>query len=70
MGRAGNEGFKFNGDCSMKLGLLFLVICVSQNCFASDIYKCIDAQGKKIFSDKPCPKDTNETKLKYKKTAL
>lgn len=54
----------------MKLGLLVLVVCVSQNCFSSDVYKCIDAQGKKIFSDKPCPKDTNETKLKHKKTAL
>lgn len=50
----------------MKTGLLVLTICMVQNCFATDIYKCVDAQGKHIFSDKQCPKNTSQEQVKHK----
>ncbi|OZY85521.1 hypothetical protein CBP51_00260 [Cellvibrio mixtus] len=50
----------------MKTGVLVLAICMVQNCFAADIYKCIDAQGKHIFSDKQCPKNTSQEHIKHK----
>lgn len=50
----------------MKTGLLVLAIFMAQNCLAADIYKCVDSQGKHIFSDKQCPKNTNQEQVKHK----
>lgn len=38
----------------MKAGILILVLIFSENIVASEFYKCVDAAGKKIFSDTPC----------------
>lgn len=54
----------------MKAGLLVVVICMSPICFGKDFYKCIDAQGKPIFSDKQCPKSTSQSKISYKETSF
>lgn len=54
----------------MKSGLLMLAIFVSQSCSAADIYKCIDAQGKQVFSDKQCPKNTSQTKVNHKNASF
>ena len=54
----------------MKSGLLVLAIFVSQSCFAADIYKCVDAQGKQVFSDKQCPKNTSQTTVNHKNASF
>jgi uncharacterized protein YpmS len=59
-----------NGDLTMKSGLLVLVIFVSQGCFAAEIYKCIDAQGKYTFADKQCPKHASQTKVNHKEASF
>lgn len=53
----------------MKRYFLTLMILISPASFASDIYKCVDENGKQVFSDKKCPKSTAE-KIEYKETSL
>lgn len=49
----------------MKAGLLVLAIGMAQNCFATDIYKCIDTHGRLIFSYKQCPNNTSQKQVKH-----
>src|SRR5687768_14832463 len=53
----------------MKQYFFALVILTSPNSFAADIYKCLDENGKQVFSDKKCPK-SNAEKIEYKETSL
>ena len=54
----------------MKARILVLAIFMAHNCFAADFYKCIDAQGKHIFSDKQCPKNASQTKVNHKEASF
>lgn len=54
----------------MKVGLLVLAVFLSQSSLAADIYRCIDSQGKQIFADKKCPKNTTQATIRYKKTSF
>ncbi|MDO8342671.1 MAG: DUF4124 domain-containing protein [Cellvibrio sp.] len=53
----------------MKKYFFALMILISPISFAADIYKCIDKNGKQVYSDKKCPK-SNAEKIEYKETSL
>jgi hypothetical protein len=54
----------------MKTGFLVLVISMSPICFSADVYKCIDAERKRVVSDKQCTKNTSQEKINYKEASL
>ncbi len=43
-----------------------LIVLLTLNVYASNIYKCTQANGKAGFSDRPCPKNVNEEQLNIK----
>lgn len=53
----------------MKGYLFALMVGLSPYVFASEIYKCVDENGKQVYSDKKCPKSTAE-KIEYNETSL
>lgn len=53
----------------MERYFLIFMILISSNSFAADIYKCVDENGKQVYSDKKCSKSTAE-KIEYKETSL
>lgn len=46
--------------------LLVYVLLISSNTFATEVFKCVQPDGKNVFSDKPCPKGVGEEKVTYK----
>lgn len=46
--------------------LLVYVLLVSTNAFATEVFKCVQPDGRNVFSDKPCPKGVEEEKVIYK----
>ena len=48
--------------------LVYLLIIISLNVQADNAYKCIQANGKITFSDRPCPVDSTAEHLDIKKT--
>lgn len=53
----------------MKAGAFIMTILISPASFAADIYKCVDENGKQVYSDKKCPPSTAE-KVEYKEISL
>ncbi|HSC66283.1 MAG TPA: DUF4124 domain-containing protein [Cellvibrio sp.] len=46
-----------------------LMVAMAPNLYASEIYKCVDQNGKQVYSDKKCPKATAE-KIEYNEASL
>jgi hypothetical protein len=46
--------------------MMVCVLLVSSNAFATEVFKCVQSDGKNVFSDKPCPKGAEEEKVTYK----
>lgn len=46
--------------------IMVCVLLASSNAFTTEVFKCVQPDGKNFFSDKPCPKGIEEEKVTYK----